>query len=133
MKLVLQPKEKILYFSTEDYCFPDTDWLDYIANRLDYWMPQLISFLTRHTDSCRLDFMDGPYFVVLQWVNSEAIARFMKNGNQMCLDVTVDLRELAQSVVVCIRAWNRYLHLQGEESQYLRELKLLKQQLESIY
>jgi len=54
-----------IYLTIGDTCFPDGGWFDLISTDLENWIPKLLSFAKGHTDSCSLDFADGPYRVLL--------------------------------------------------------------------
>lgn len=53
------------YLTVEERCFPAPDWFDLISADLEDWIPKLLSFANGHTDTCSLDFVDGPYRVLL--------------------------------------------------------------------
>lgn len=66
---------KILYgpicVGLDGYMFPEKSWGDFVAVILDWWISALTEFVTGHSDSVVLRFMDGPFSFTLERIDEE--------------------------------------------------------------
>lgn len=116
-----------LYFCLDDGFFPGDKWYDMAYSDLKIWIPALLSFGMDHTDSCRFNFMDGPYAVRLDRTEDGTVfASCLCDGVPKLRQIKVDPRELIKSVLVCCRKYDRFLYEHGKENHFSEEIKKLK-------
>lgn len=53
----------IVYFQTEDFCFPYDDWDDFVSPIVLWWKERFDEMEEAEADKCELLFMDGDYMV----------------------------------------------------------------------
>jgi hypothetical protein len=115
-----------LYFTVGDVFFPAEHWYDCAYTDLQIWLPRLISFGSNHTDSCELDFMDGPYTLRL-CRQEDGFIRADCLQDHCCIrsEKNVDLRTLFKSVLSCCRKYDRFLYEKGINNFFQQEINIL--------
>ena len=116
-----------LYFSLDDRFFPGENWYDMAYFDLKTWIPALLSFGMKHTDSCFFNFMDGSYAVRMDRTEDGTIfASCLYDGVPKLRQMKVDFRELIKSFLSCCRKYDRFLYEHGKEHCFFEEIKKLK-------
>ena len=118
-----------IYLQIGDQFFPEEHWYDYASILLNHWLPMLTSFIHGSTDSCRLTFMDGPYYVSMcRSTDSTVRVSCFLDQKKLIMDTEIDPIQFADSVAKAANRYCRLLHLQGREdtvvSASLQKLKL---------
>lgn len=116
-----------IFFSIGDSFFPGDHWFDMISDDLDQWLPRMISFARGHTDSCTLQFMDGPCQVKLfRSDNGKVTATCLWDGKAQIPKTEIDLQVLLDSVLKAVRKYRRISYEQTGRSPYSEELTTLR-------
>ena len=118
-----------IYLQIGDQFFPEEHWYDYASILLNHWLPMLTSFIDGSTDSCKLTFMDGPYYVSMcRSTDSTVRVSCFLDQKKLIMDTEIDPIQFADSVAKAANRYCRLLHLQGREdtvvSASLQKLKL---------
>ena len=118
-----------IYLQIGDQFFPEEHWYDYASILLNQWLPMLTSFIHGSTDSCKLTFMDGPYYVSMcRSTDSTVHVSCFFDQKKLIMDTEIDAIQFADSLVKAGNRYCRLLHLQGREgtvvSASLQKLKL---------
>ena len=120
-----------LYVVT-DVFFPGEHWYDCVYLDLKTWLPNLISFGSNHTDTCFLNFMDGPYSIRLKRLSEGAVhADFIREQTVQAVSENIDLGMFLKSVLSCCRKYDRFLHENGKENLFQEEIKTLMKLLDT--
>ena len=128
MELYLDHEKEHLYVTLGIACFPEEDWVEVVDATLELWVPALTSFLTGHTDQCRLEFMDGPFEVRLLRKEETIIARFFQEGREAGPDHIPNQARLYHSLMRVIRQCRRIDHRNGKTPRFDREIAVLQQE-----
>lgn len=118
-----------IYLQIGDQFFPEEHWYDYASILMNHWLPMITSFIHGSTDSCRLTFMDGPYYVSMcRSTDSTVRVSCFLDQKKLIMDTEIDPIQFADSVAKAANRYCRLLHLQGREdtvvSASLQKLKL---------
>ena len=118
-----------IYLQSGDQFFPEEHWYDYASILMNHWLPMITSFIHGSTDSCRLTFMDGPYYVSMcRSTDSTVRVSCFLDQKKLIMDTEIDPIQFADSVAKAANRYCRLLHLQGREdtvvSASLQKLKL---------
>ena len=118
-----------IYLQIGDQFFPEEHWYDYASILMNHWLPMITSFIHGSTDSCRLTFMDGPYYVSMcRSTDSTVRVSCFLDQKKLIMDTEIDAIQFADSLVKAGNRYCRLLHLQGREdtvvSASLQKLKL---------
>ena len=118
----------ILYMTIGTGFFPEERWYDMVSSDLDNWMPRLVSFAQAHTDSCVLPFMDGPCEARLAREAGGAVrVSCFWSAKAVIPPTEIDFRQFLDSVVKCVRQYDRVLYENGLECRFQRETGLLRE------
>ena len=115
-----------LYFSVQNEFFPAEHWYDCTYLDLKNWLPGLISFVSKHTDFCAFLFMDGPYRIRLTRLPDGAVqAVALREQTEILREQDVSVRTLLKSVLSCCRKYDRFLHENGKQNLFQKEIREL--------
>lgn len=115
-----------LYVSVGDTFFPEESWYDMIWEDLHTWLPGIISFAGNHTDSCVLDFMDGPYQVKFMRRGDGSVGVICSRNQTEEISCDIDFPIFARSVIQCLRKYDRMLFENGKPLTFSEECRKLK-------
>lgn len=116
----------IIYVMIGTTEFPGEQWYDMVFTDLKTWLPGLISFGRNHTDFCVLSFMDGPFQIRFTRQNNGAtFVSCMRNNEPMIQEIEVDFSEFLESVIKCVRKYDRFMYEKGHPQQFVDELSKL--------
>ena len=82
--------------------FPAIGWNDFVVIILNWWLEALLALLVRKTDLGTFQFMDGPYRVVIRFLDAErALLEFFDDheGNGLVAASTVIKADLLAEVI----------------------------------
>ena len=118
-----------IYLQIGDQFFPEEHWYDYASILMNHWLPMITSFIHGSTDSCKLTFMDGPYYVSMcRSADLTVLVSCFSDQKKLIMDTEIDPILFADSVAKAANRYCRLLHLQGREdaaiSASLQKLKL---------
>lgn len=117
----------ILFITIGSTYFPEENWYDMVSVDFENWIPRLISFAQNHTDSCVLDFMDGPGKVkILRLTDGIVTAACIWDHKTQIQEVEIDFYEFLDSISTCVRKFNRILYENNLPGQHMKELVLIK-------
>lgn len=115
-----------LYLSIGGECFPALQWREPVSAVLEHWIPQLISYAYRHTDSCVLAFMDGPYYAKLyRDKDGQEYVICYRNQHIVYPKTQISLHNMSRSVVKCLRTYERMLYIWNMSPCWTKELSIL--------
>lgn len=84
-----------------DVFFPDEDWDDVLSSVLDMWLSAICDFIELSKQECILDFMDGPYRIVLHRKSGKVEAVFENDLHfNRCVFPEIDVSIFAKSLYV---------------------------------
>lgn len=133
LKQTLSCVDGVMYFDSGDLCFPSEGWREPVSIVMDQWITGLLSFLLGHTDSCLLDFMDGPCCVKLIRDDSGAVmASFFRNSRKTGRERTIDPAELTRSIRRALRTYDRTMYQWGQPPRWVKELSVFDQLLKQV-
>ena len=120
-----------LHFALGNAYFPGEHWYDCVYQNLITWLPGLISFGSNHTDSCGLSFMDGPYTARLSRLPDGSITVFCFYDHRLVTEKKISFVDFLRSVTACLRKYDRFLFEHGKETRFSKEIKQLKNLLDT--
>ena len=91
--------------------FPEEGWYDLPGVLLEIWKSGLESFFLGNTDSCELQFMDGPYRVRLRREGEQVSTVCLEQNRVRIPETQIDLPEFCDSVKKCVRYYERMQYL----------------------
>lgn len=100
-----------IWLTIGEQAFPDEGWYDLPGILLETWMPGLNSFFLGNSDSCELQFMDGPYEVRLHRAEERVTAVFWEQNRAAIPETEIDLPVFWHSVKKCVRYYERMKYL----------------------
>lgn len=92
----------IVYFDLTDVCFPEIGWNDFVVRILDWWVIAIGGLVQAESDSKRLRFMDGPFFVALKKQSgSSLVLECVRDGepDEIEHSKVCDLKTLAYEIL----------------------------------
>lgn len=120
-----------LWLSFGDASFPEENWYDMVYTVLKYWLPGLCSFARNHTDTCVLEFMDGPYSVHMRRICGRICASCLRDHVAVISDRELDFPVFLKSVLHACRQYDRFLYENGEKQLFSSEIIELKRILDT--
>jgi len=110
-----------------DIYFPEEGWYDLVSADFENWLPKLISFARKHTDTCELGFMDGPCKAKFERKTSGAVQVVcLWNHQPQIPETEIDFPGFVESVCACLRKYNRILYENNFSAQFVDELNALR-------
>lgn len=99
-----------IYFSFEDFCFPEARWSDFVVVVLGWWVQALAKIVKGWETTVEFDFMDGPFLIriskvtdseiKLECVNQSSAIEVIEHSLIMCLsDLHSELLKVARNVM----------------------------------
>ena len=116
-----------IYVTIGDAFFPEDQWYDLVYTDLKIWLPGLISFACNHTDSCILNFMDGPYCIrLLRQADGRVSATCLCDNTVQMPKAVIEFSAFIKSVSKSVRKYERMLYKNGLPTQFADELVQLR-------
>ena len=115
-----------IFLTVGQVYFPSEHWYDMVFFDLKLWVPSVLSFMSGHTDSCVLRFMDGPYSVKMIRRDGEVFASCWHDNQQTVHSVLIDPYVLIKSVIKTLRKYDYFLYEHGHEPLFQEEINKLK-------
>ena len=123
----------IIYVTIGDSIFPGDQWYDKVYTDLKTWLPNLLSFGNRHTDSCILQFMDGPCQIKLvRHVDDTVWVQAVWNHQVEISSTNIDFTGFIESVLKCVRKYERLLFEIDLPVQFDKEILQLRELLKTL-
>lgn len=116
----------IIYFDFEGILFPEKDWNDFIIVLINNWMQSSYNILNGITDLEEFYFMDGPFFIRIQKINTdECSVKLIQNQSVNLLEYKIGMKDLFNEVYEKITLLNEYCKKQGWETDDTKRLQHL--------
>ena len=115
-----------IYVLVGDMYFPSYQWFDLISANFELWIPNLISFANRHTDSAVLMFMDGPYQIkLMRGKNGSVHASCLENPDRQLIIAEIDFEVFLDSVAKCLKKLATAIYMIDTQKKYGQDIAQL--------
>lgn len=124
----------VIYWDVEGAQFPEAGWNDFVVVILGWWLQDVIALLRGETKDVALDFMDGPFSVLLRVDNEHVAVHFVDRSRerQPSSGFQLDRNEIRQMVLHAAEGIYRHLRLQGIVSDEIEGIRRLSDALAEI-